>query len=237
MSGKGFTAARPRESGDPDCKHGDPVLAARLNAPELCHATSHTRHHRATAVRGTASFHSLMPVIHADVKLANTRWKALRKHRCCVDARAEPGHDEGKNGKETSEAKRRQTQGSSAVPSGHGRASVKRDAHICRRSTAALTRETFVSKAQRQARLPGTRQERLIRNARSNPGSADLARLLRALPALACPSPAKHLAPQSLVSDSEVRTVARRALMRTSESKGHWRVKSARAAFGFEVPL
>jgi hypothetical protein len=174
MSGKGFTAARPRESGDPDCKHGDPVLAARLNAPELCHATSHTRHHRATAVRGTASFHSLMPVIHADVKLANTRWKALRKHRCCVDARAEPGHDEGKNGKETSEAKRRQTQGSSAVPSGHGRASVKRDAHICRRSTAALARETFVSKAQRQARLPGTRQERLIRNARSNRGARTL---------------------------------------------------------------
>ena len=33
----------------------------------------------------------------------------------------------------------------------------KRDAHICPRSTAALTGGTFIPNAQRQARLPGTR--------------------------------------------------------------------------------
>jgi hypothetical protein len=50
----------------------------------------------------------------------------------------------------------------------------KREAHICRRSTAALARRTLVPKAQRQARLPGTQQERLVRNARSNRGAKTL---------------------------------------------------------------
>ena len=54
------------------------------------------------------------------------------------------------------------------------RGRIKEGAHICRRSTAALARGTLVPKAQRQARLPGTRQERLVLNARSNRGAKTL---------------------------------------------------------------
>ena len=152
---------RPRFAGVDAKPH---PLAARLKAPELCQANPNASPPgRSRSQDGVVSL--AYAGVHTEVKLANTRWKALRKL-----ASARHGRKKKKERK-ISEAKRRQTQGFLFRASGHGRASVKREAHICRRSTAALARGTFHPKAQRQARLPGTRQERSVLDARPNRGA------------------------------------------------------------------
>jgi hypothetical protein len=62
-------------------------------------------------------------------------------------------------------------------------------AHACRRSTAALARETLVPKAQRQATLPETRPERLVLKAAPTGGRRPRASP-RVLPAPSCHRPA-----------------------------------------------
>lgn len=79
------------------------------------------------------------------------------------------GNDEGRTGKnerkekKESEAKRRQTQGSSAVASATA-APLSGEAHIYRRSTAVLAPRSLSSQGtQPQARLPGTRRGHVLR--------------------------------------------------------------------------
>jgi len=133
----------------------------------------------------------------------SARTRAGGKHCASVTsawiAGSKSGNDQGKDERERKARKRNADRRKALMPChyGHGRASVKREVHICRRSTAALARGTLVPKAQRQARLPGTWQDRLVLNARPNRGAKTLRRCLRALPALTCPSPARHLPPQS----------------------------------------
>ena len=55
------------------------VLPARLSAPEFSHAIPKARHRRAIAVRRAASFHSPMPVIHAEAT-RRVPVEARRKH-------------------------------------------------------------------------------------------------------------------------------------------------------------
>jgi hypothetical protein len=68
----------------------------RALAPELCLAIPHT-----------SSSPGEDPVIHAEVKFADTRWLARKLRRCMFE-----------RGKKNSEAKRRQTQLSYAAPAG-----------------------------------------------------------------------------------------------------------------------
>jgi hypothetical protein len=86
------------------------------------------------------------------------------------------------------EAERRQAQ-CLQPPHLQGAARVQRDAHAFRRSTAALTRETLVPKAQRQATLPETRPERSVLKAAPTWGRRPRASP-RALPAPSCHRPA-----------------------------------------------
>src|SRR5438105_10747332 len=55
-------------------------FSRRRFAPELWHASVRSRHHPDIAVRGTASFHSPMPVVHAAAPLTMPV-EALRKRR------------------------------------------------------------------------------------------------------------------------------------------------------------
>jgi hypothetical protein len=72
-----------------------------------------------------------------------------------------------------------------------------RGALACRRSTAALTKGTFVAPGcQLQAMFPGTWQD--VRSGTVQPTGAERPRALsRALPAPACPSPGMHLPDRS----------------------------------------
>jgi hypothetical protein len=149
-----------------------------------------TRRHRVIAVRRTASFHLSFP--------GGPCRNEAGKRSVESAAQASLPHDERKKRTGKKSRKRNADRRKALLPR-HFRARprLEREAHICRRSTAALARETLVSKAQRQARLPGTRQERSVLYARPNRGAKTLRSSLRALPALACPSPARHLAPRS----------------------------------------
>src|SRR6516225_12306829 len=120
------------------------------------------------------------PVVHADVRPTKRRWSALYKRDICMDCRIKFGNDERKGErKKTSEAKRRQTQlvfcrALRAQPR------LERQAHIYRRSTTVIVPRSLSSQGtQPQARLPGTRRDTFC------------ASFERALPAPACPSPAK----------------------------------------------
>jgi hypothetical protein len=106
--------------------------------------------------------------------------RKIRDGRCRFDLA--PGFrcapPELRKKKKDSEAKRRQTQGSSAVRSARPR--LKREAHDCRRSTTVLAPRSVSSQGtQPQARLPGTRRNTFCVS------------FERVLPAPACPSPAK----------------------------------------------
>jgi hypothetical protein len=75
-------------------------------------------------------------VLRAKLQQANAGG-SIRKRNFCMDCRIKSGNDEGKTKKRKSEAKRRQTQGSSAVASATA-APLPGEAHIYRRSTAVL---------------------------------------------------------------------------------------------------
>jgi hypothetical protein len=119
-------------------------------------------------------------VVHADVVLAKRRWKRfasdaaawiagsskpvarmkrseIRGNRCCFDLA--PGLRSAPSGLRKNEKIGSKTPTDARLFCRAMRARPrlrKREAHICRRSTAALARGTLVPKAQRQARLPGT---------------------------------------------------------------------------------
>src|SRR5689334_21066069 len=89
--------------------------------------------------------------------------EALCQRSFRMDARVKPGHDDEEERTKMSEAKRRQTQGSSAVASATA-APLSGEAHIYRRSTAVLVPRSLSSQGtQPQARLPGTWRGHVLR--------------------------------------------------------------------------
>src|SRR6185437_13764410 len=126
-----------------------------------------------------------------------------------------------------SEAKRRQTQGSSAVAYGHGRASQRRGAHLSAFHRGSRPKESFIA-----------------RDAASGQASWDVAGTRfahpfeRALPAPACP--VVQRAPRTPVTSVPIPKFAQlrgAPLTRTSESKGTLASITGSCGFGFEVPV
>jgi hypothetical protein len=83
------------------------------------------------------------------------------------------------------------------------------DALACRRSTTALAVGAFARRAQLQARLPGTWQERIVLSSSPQPGGERLRAAKRALPAPACPSPGKAPPASAVVPKSMMPEAAR----------------------------
>jgi hypothetical protein len=99
-----------------------------------------------------------MPVVHAEFEQANARWEALGRLNCGMDCRIKSGNDERERTNERKIRRRNADRRKALLPCRRARPRLKREAHDCRRSTAALTPRSLSSQGtQPQAMLPGTR--------------------------------------------------------------------------------
>ena len=115
------------------------------------------------------------PVVHADAT-PRVPVEALACLAAAWIAGSKSGNDEEGKERERNNRKRNADRRKALMPChyGHGRASISG-----RRTSVGVPPRLspeglFIPKAQRQARLPGTRQERLVLNARPNRGAKTL---------------------------------------------------------------